>query len=124
MISERFKKERLKLKLTQEQLAKKLKTSRSNVANWENGQNNPSVDMLFKCSELFGCSIAYLAGYSDSREGDFSDSYNEPEFVQTEDNSNYNELNHLFNKSKDALTDSEKEVIKAVMKNAIEREKK
>lgn len=119
MISERFKKERLKLKLTQEQLAKKLKISRSNVANWENDQNNPSVDMLFKCSKLFGCSIAYLAGYSNSR----NDDSNNPKFIQVEDNSNYNELNHLFNKSKDSLTDSEKEVVKAIMKNAIERKK-
>ena len=125
MNSERFRKERLRLKLTQEQLAKKLKTSRSNVANWENGQNNPSVDMLFKCSELFECSIAYLAGYSDSRNGDFNESNNcDPVFTQTDDVANYNELNQLFNKSNDALTDSEKEVIKAVMKNAIEIKKK
>ena len=41
-----FVNERKRLGLTQEQLAKKLNTSRSNVANWENGQNMPSVDLL------------------------------------------------------------------------------
>lgn len=59
--------ERKKLGLTQEQLAKKLNTSRSNVANWENGQNMPSVDLLLKCSSIFGCDVMYLAGYQNSR---------------------------------------------------------
>lgn len=59
--------ERKRIGLTQEQLAKKLKTSRSNVANWENGQNMPSIDLLFKCSSLFGCDVEYLTGYQSER---------------------------------------------------------
>ncbi|MCI9434734.1 MAG: helix-turn-helix domain-containing protein [Bacilli bacterium] len=59
--------ERKRLGLTQEQLAKKLNTSRSNVANWENGQNKPSVELLFKCSSLFECDVMYLAGYQKER---------------------------------------------------------
>ena len=59
--------ERKKLGLTQEQLAKKLNTSRSNVANWENGQNMPSIELLFKCSDIFQCDVMYLAGYQKSR---------------------------------------------------------
>jgi len=59
--------ERKRLGLTQEQLAKKLNTSRSNVANWENGQNMPSVDLLFKCSTIFDCDVMYLAGYQKNR---------------------------------------------------------
>lgn len=59
--------ERKRLKLTQEQLAKKLNTSRSNVANWENGQNMPSVDLIIKCSDIFRCDIKYLAGYQKNR---------------------------------------------------------
>ncbi len=62
-----FAAERKRLGLTQEQLAKKLNTSRSNVANWENGQNMPSLELLFKCSEIFGCDVVYLAGYQDER---------------------------------------------------------
>lgn len=59
--------ERKRLGLTQEQLAKKLNTSRSNVANWENGQNMPSIDLLLKCSTIYNCDVMYLAGYQNDR---------------------------------------------------------
>lgn len=62
MFSERFKTERKKLGLTQQQISNKLGISRSNIANWENGVNEASNDMLLKCSELFGCSVDYLLG--------------------------------------------------------------
>lgn len=68
--------ERRRLNLTQEQLANKLNTSRSNVANWENRQNMPSVDLLIKCSTLFDCDVMYLAGYQKERKitnDDFSE---------------------------------------------------
>lgn len=48
--------------LTQEELAKKLNTSRSNIANYENDKNMPSVDMLEKLSKILNCSIDYLMG--------------------------------------------------------------
>lgn len=70
--------ERKRIGLTQEQLAKKLNTSRSNVANWENGQNMPSIDLLFKCSNLFDCDVMYLAGYQNERK-EKSSNYNIPE---------------------------------------------
>ena len=60
MFSERFKYERKKLGLTQQQIANKLGISRSNVANWENGVNEASNEMLLRCSNLFNCSIDYL----------------------------------------------------------------
>ena len=73
--------ERKRLNLTQAQLAKKLNTSRSNVANWENGFNMPSTDLLFKCSDLFGCDILYLAGYQRQRIADKDDFIpSEPEY--------------------------------------------
>ena len=65
MFNERFKSERKKLGLTQQQISNKLGISRSNIANWENGVNEASNDMLLKCSELFGCSIDYLVGLED-----------------------------------------------------------
>ena len=52
MYGQRIKEQRKKLGLTQQQLATKLNTSRSNVANWENNQNNPSYDLLFKLSNF------------------------------------------------------------------------
>lgn len=50
--------------LTQEELAKKINTSRSNIANYENDKNMPSIDVLEKLSKVFNCSIDYLLGKS------------------------------------------------------------
>lgn len=48
--------------LTQEELAKKINTSRSNIANYENDKNMPSIDILVKLANIFDCSIDYLIG--------------------------------------------------------------
>lgn len=50
--------------LTQEDLARKINTSRSNIANYENNKNMPSVDILEKLSEALNCSVDYLLGKS------------------------------------------------------------
>lgn len=53
--------------LTQDELAKKIDSSRSNIANYENGKNKPSVEILEKLAELFNVSTDYLLGKSDIR---------------------------------------------------------
>ena len=53
--------------LTQDELAQKINNSRSNIANYENGKNMPSVEVLQKLSELFNVSTDYLLGKSDIR---------------------------------------------------------
>ncbi len=60
-----LKKIRQENNLTQEELAKKINTSRSNIANYENDKNMPSIDILNKLSETFNCSTDYLLGKSD-----------------------------------------------------------
>ena len=67
MLKERLKSERKNLHWTQQKLADALPTSRSNVANWENGYNEPSPDLLKKCADIFGCSTDYLLGRTDKR---------------------------------------------------------
>lgn len=67
MLKERLKSERKNLHWTQQKLANALPTSRSNVANWENGYNEPSPDLLKKCADIFGCSTDYLLGRTDKR---------------------------------------------------------
>ena len=67
MFNEVFKKERKRLGLTQQQIAKKLNISRSNVANWESGSNTASPEMILKCSELFNCTTDYLYGKTEHR---------------------------------------------------------
>lgn len=67
MLKDRLKTERKNLHWTQQKLADALPTSRSNVANWENGYNEPSPDLLKKCADIFGCSTDYLLGRTDNR---------------------------------------------------------
>lgn len=62
-----LKKIRQENEMTQEELAKKINTSRSNIANYENDKNMPSIEILNKLSEIFNCSIDYLLGKSDIR---------------------------------------------------------
>lgn len=53
--------------MTQEDLAKRINTSRSNIANYENDKNMPSIEILNKLSEILNCSTDYLLGKSDAR---------------------------------------------------------
>ena len=63
-----LKKIRLDNDLTQEELAKKINTSRSNIANYENDKNMPSVDILEKMSKVLNCSIDFLLSKNDEHE--------------------------------------------------------
>ena len=62
-----LKKIRQNNKMTQEELAKKVNTSRSNIANYENDKNMPSIEILNKLSEILNCSTDYLLGNSGIR---------------------------------------------------------
>lgn len=55
---------RLENNLTQKEVAKRINTSRSNIANYENENNMPSIEILKKLSRLFNCSLDYLTGVS------------------------------------------------------------
>ena len=54
--------------LTQEELAKRIDTSRSNIANYENDKNMPSIDILDKLSKVLNCSIDYLLGKTNAED--------------------------------------------------------
>lgn len=86
--------------LTQEELAKKIDTSRSNIANYENNKNMPSVDILDKLSKMFNVSIDYLLGKSDIRN---------PEKVDE------NKLNVAFSSGFDGLNDTNKSIINNII---------
>lgn len=68
-----LKKIRQENNLTQEELAKRINTSRSNIANYENDKNMPSLDMLDKLSKIFDCSIDYLLGKTNENAINISD---------------------------------------------------
>lgn len=67
-----LKKVRIDNNYTQEELAKKINTSRSNIANYENEKNMPSIEVLNKLSHVLGVSIDYLLGKSDNIKSDNS----------------------------------------------------
>lgn len=60
-----LKKIRIEKQLSQEELAKLVNTSRSNIANYEVGKNMPSVEMLNNLSEVLNVTIDYLLGKED-----------------------------------------------------------
>lgn len=47
---------------TQVSLAKKLGVSKQAVSNWENGNIQPSIDMLIRIADLFSVTTDYLLG--------------------------------------------------------------
>ncbi len=61
-----LKKLRQEKNLTQEELAVKINSSRSNIANYENNNNMPSVEILDRLSEIFDVSVDYLLGKSET----------------------------------------------------------
>ena len=47
---------------SQEELAKKVNTSRVMIGNYERNTNMPSIDILLKIANVFGVSIDYIVG--------------------------------------------------------------
>ncbi len=63
VLSKRIFESRKAMKLTQEELAKKLSITPQSVSRWENGQSRPDIDMLPKLAAFFGTTIDSLFGY-------------------------------------------------------------
>ena len=59
--------ERVRMGITQEELAKKVDKSKKTVSNWETGRRSPQATDLEKLSKLFGCSTDYLLGLTEER---------------------------------------------------------
>lgn len=62
MFDERIKELRLSLGLNQIQFGRKLFITKQCVSNWENGNIQPSIDMLIKICNVFHVSADYLLG--------------------------------------------------------------
>lgn len=65
MLSKRLKIARKRKKLTQEDLAKILKTTKGTVSNYENGHSSPSTDMLKDIADALEVDTDYLLGRTD-----------------------------------------------------------
>lgn len=62
MFSSRIKELRVSTGLNQVDFAKKLNVTKQSVSNWENGNIQPSIDMLIKIATVFSVSADYLLG--------------------------------------------------------------
>ena len=90
-------------KLSQNKLAELSNVNQTTIARWENEEISPSLDNIYDVANALDISIADLAG---------KDLTAEPQ--------QFDELEVLFNKNKDILTDDDKEMIKFM----IEKRKK
>lgn len=86
---------RTKKGMTKNELANKLKVNQSTISRWENGDMGVTVDNAYDVADFFNVSMSDLTGKDMSLE-------NKP----------FDELEILFNKNKDILTDDDKETIK------------
>lgn len=59
--------ERVRLGMSQQDLADELQVSRDSVKDWESGETAIRSSMLVKMADLFGCSLDYLMARSDER---------------------------------------------------------
>lgn len=77
MFEERIKELRLSLGLNQIQFGRKLFVTKQCISNWENGNIQPSIEMLIKISKTFSISTDYILGLSNEHSIDVSGLTNE-----------------------------------------------
>jgi bacteriophage CI repressor helix-turn-helix domain len=65
MFYERIKELRTSLGINQVEFGNKLHVTKQCISNWENGNIQPSIDMLIKIATTFSVSADYLLGLND-----------------------------------------------------------
>lgn len=53
--------------MSQISLGMKLNVSQKMISAYENGKNEPSIDLLMRMADIFHASIDYIVGYSENR---------------------------------------------------------
>lgn len=86
-------------KMSRNELADKLNVNQSTISRWENGDMGVTVGNAYDVARFFNVSIADLTG----------------EDLTVDSNDNFDELELLFSKNKDILTDEDKEYIKFII---------
>lgn len=95
--------------LTQEELAKIINSSRSNIANYENDKNMPSVEVLNKLSEIFNCTTDFLLGKSE---------------IKNNKQVNIDEADIAFASGVKALNETNKMIIKNTLEALLAKQEK
>lgn len=62
MFHERLKLARIKKKITQQELAVMVNTTKASISNYENNRSSPSFEMLIKLADSLECSTDFLIG--------------------------------------------------------------
>lgn len=91
-------------KVSQQELADKLNIDRSTISRWENDDMDITVGYAIKISDFFNIPMEDFTGRD----------------LSISSNNSFDELEILFSKNKDILTDYDKEIIKTI----IEKRKK
>jgi len=68
-LGKRIKSLRIEKGLTQEQLGKILNVGKSTISQYENNINTPDTNVIKKLADYFCCSVDYLLGRTDERNG-------------------------------------------------------
>ena len=84
--------------MTRNELANKLKVNQSTISRWENGDMGITVDKAYDVADFFNVSMSDLTGKDVSLE-------NKP----------FDELDLLFSKNKDILTDEDKKYMRFII---------
>ena len=85
--------------ISRNELASKINVNQSTISRWENEDMGVTVDNAYDVANYFNVSVADLTGKD----------------LSVEDNKTFDELDLLFNKHKDILTDSDKAIIKTII---------
>jgi len=59
--------ERVRIRMSQDDLAKQLGVSNKTVSNWEQGKASCPPTMIVRLAEMFGCTTDYLLGVTQDR---------------------------------------------------------
>lgn len=86
-------------KLSQNKLAELSNVNQTTIARWENEEISPSLDNIYDLSLALNVPIADLTGKD----------------LTTDNATNFDELELLFSKNKDILTDEDKEYMKFII---------
>ena len=108
MLSIRLKAARKALKLTQEELAVKVNTTKGTISNYENGHSTPSNEMLVLLAEILNTTPNYLLGVTEYKEpSPYNEEVNNQDFEawvnDPRSNIFFKEFNESSEEQKEAL---------------------
>ena len=90
---------REKNKLSQNKLAELANVNQTTIARWESGEISPSLDNIFDVADALNVSVANLTGTD----------------LEKEETNSFDELELLFDKNKNILTEDDKQYIKFII---------